>query len=256
MSNFVDSNKAAAIVEYAYPRVSTAKQSLDRQIQNIRAAYPNAIMFPEKYTGTKIDRPQWNKLHRQILADVERGLKVRVIFDEASRLARNAEEGTRIYEELFNLGVELIFLKTPHINSETYKAALNNQLEIATLDDAATNELVQGIAGAINRYIMALASQQIFLAFQTAEAEVEYLHQRVSEGVRLAALEGKQIGSIKGSKKTTKKSVEMKKLIQEKSKYFNGSINDQDLIKITGLSANTFYKYKRELLEEISGSEE
>ena len=37
MSNFVDSNKAAAIVEYAYPRVSTAKQSLDRQIQNIRA---------------------------------------------------------------------------------------------------------------------------------------------------------------------------------------------------------------------------
>ena len=74
--------------------------------------------------------------------------------------------------------------------------------------------------------------------------------------MRLAAIEGKRIGTPKGSKMTTKKSVEMKKLIQEKSKYFNGSINDQDLIKITGLSANTFYKYKRELLEEISGSEE
>ena len=243
------------MIEYAYPRVSTPKQNLDRQIQNIRAAYPNAIIFPEKYTGTRIDRPEWNKLYKQIKADIARGEKVRLIFDEASRLARNAEEGTQIYEELFGLGVELIFLKTPHINSETYKAALNNQLEIATLDDAATNELVQGIAGAINRYIMALAKQQIFLAFQSAEAEVHYLHQRVSEGVRLAAADGKRIGTPKGTKMTTKKSVEMKKIIQEKSKYFNGSINDQDLIKITGLAPNTFYKYKRELLEELGGSD-
>ena len=77
--------------EYGYPRVSTPKQSLDRQIQNIKAAYPNAVLFPEKYTGTKIDRPEWNKLHRLILADVARGETVRLIFDEASRLARNAE---------------------------------------------------------------------------------------------------------------------------------------------------------------------
>ena len=244
------------IVEYAYPRVSTPNQQLDRQIQNIKAAYPNAIVYPEKYTGTRLDRPQWNKLYKQIRNDVEHGLQVRVIFDEASRLARNAEEGTRIYEELFTLGVELIFLKTPHINTETYKAALNNQLEVAALEDAATNELVQGIAGAINKYILALAKQQIFLAFQSAEAEVEYLHQRVSEGVRLAQISGKRVGTPKGSKLTTKKSVEMKKLIQEKSKYFNGSINDKDLIKITGLTPNTFYKYKRELLDEIGGSNE
>ena len=237
--------------EYAYPRVSTPNQQLDRQIQNIRAAYPNAVMYPEKYTGTKIDRPEWNKLHKQILADVARGEKVRLIFDEASRLARNAEEGTRIYEELFSLGVELIFLKTPHINTETYKAALNNQLEVAALEDAATNELVQGIAAAINKYILALAKQQIYLAFQSAENEVEYLHKRVAEGVRLAQSEGKRVGTPKGSTLKTKKSVEMKKLIQEKSKYFSGTINDQDLIKITGLAPNTFYKYKRELLEEL-----
>ena len=243
-------------ITIGYPRVSTPTQSLDRQIQNIKAAYPSAILFPEKFTGTKIDRPEWNKLIRLVYAEVAKGKKVRIVFDEASRLARNAEEGIRIYEELFNLGVELVFLKTPHINTETYKAALENQLEVATLDDAATNDLVQGIAQAINKYIMALAKQQIFLAFQSAEAEVEYLHQRVSEGVRIAQREGKRVGTPKGAKLTTKKSVEMKKLIQEKSKYFNGSINDQDLIKITGLSANTFYKYKRELLEEISGSEE
>lgn len=243
-------------ITIGYPRVSTPTQSLDRQIQNIKATYPNAILFPEKFTGTKIDRPEWNKLIRLVYAEVAKGKKVRIVFDEASRLARNAEEGIRIYEELFNLGVELVFLKTPHINTETYKAALENQLEVATLEDAATNDLVQGIAQAINKYIMALAKQQIFLAFQSAEAEVNYLHQRVSEGVRLAQIEGKRIGTPKGSKMITKKSIEMKKLIQEKSKYFNGTINDQDLIKITGLSANTFYKYKRELLADLGGSDE
>ena len=243
-------------ITIGYPRVSTPTQSLDRQIQNIKAAYPGAILFPEKFTGTKIDRPEWNKLIRLVYAEVAKGKKVRIVFDEASRLARNAEEGTRIYEDLFNRGVELVFLKTPHINSETYKAALENQLEVATLDDTATNELVQGIAQAINKYILALAKQQIYLAFQSAEAEVNYLHQRVSEGVRLAQSEGKRIGTPKGSKMITKKSIEMKRIIQEKSKYFNGTITDQDLIKITGLSANTFYKYKRELLAEMGGSDE
>ena len=72
----------------------------------------------------------------------------------------------------------------------------------------------------------------------------------------MAQISGKRVGTPKGSKLTTKKSVEMKKLIQEKSKYFNGSINDKDLIKITGLTPNTFYKYKRELLDEIGGSNE
>ena len=240
--------------EYAYPRVSTPNQSLERQIQNIKAAYPNAVMFPEKYTGTKIDRPEWNKLYKLIKSDIAKGEQVRLIFDEASRLARNADEGIQIYEELFNMGVEMIFLKTPHINSETYKAALKNQLEIATLDDDATNELVQSIASAINKYILALAKQQIYLAFQSAEAEVNYLHQRVSEGIRIAQSEGKRVGTPKGSKLTTKKSLEKKRIILEKSKYFNGSINDQDLIKITGLAPNTFYKYKRELMEEMGSN--
>ena len=42
-------------ITIGYPRVSTPTQSLDRQIQNIKAAYPSAILFPEKFTGTKID---------------------------------------------------------------------------------------------------------------------------------------------------------------------------------------------------------
>ena len=40
-------------------------------------------------------------------------------------------------------------------------------------------------------------------------------------------------------------------LIIEKE-TFGGQINDQDLIKILGINKNTFYKYKKELQEDLS----
>lgn len=38
---------------YGYCRISTGKQSIDRQIRNIKAAYLEAIIVEEVYTGTK-----------------------------------------------------------------------------------------------------------------------------------------------------------------------------------------------------------
>ena len=61
---------------------------------------------------------------------------------------------------------------------------------------------------------------------------------------------GKQIGQKKGAKLTTKKSIEKKAEILKHSADFNGSLNDVDCMKLTGLARNTFYKYKRELKEE------
>ena len=63
-----------------------------------------------------------------------------------------------------------------------------------------------------------------------------------------------QIGQKKGAKLTTKKSIEAKKIIREKCKDFSGSNNDIDCMKLTGLSRNTYYKYKREIWEEISNT--
>ena len=42
---------------YGYCRISTAKQSIDRQIRNIKAEYPTAHIVQEAYTGTAIPRP-------------------------------------------------------------------------------------------------------------------------------------------------------------------------------------------------------
>lgn len=49
---------------YGYCRISTAKQSIDRQIRNIKAEYPTTHIVQEAYTGTSIFRPEWLKLYR------------------------------------------------------------------------------------------------------------------------------------------------------------------------------------------------
>ena len=155
-------------------------------------------------------------------------------------MSRNADEGFALYEKLYNNGIELVFLKEPHINTSTYKKALQNNV-------ALTGTNVDYILEGVNKYLMALAKEQIRLAFEQSEKEVEDLHQRTREGIETARLNGKQIGQIKGAKLTTKKSIESKKKIIEYSKDFNGTLSDADCMKLIGLARNTYYKYKREL---------
>lgn len=159
-------------------------------------------------------------------------------------MSRNADEGFALYEELYNDGIELVFLKEPHINTSTYKKALQNNV-------ALTGTNVDYILEGVNKYLMALAKEQIRLAFEQSEKEVEDLHQRTREGIETARLNGKQIGQLKGAKLITKKSIESKKKIIEYSKDFNGTLSDTDCMKLIGLARNTYYKYKRELKTSI-----
>ena len=220
--------------EYGYTRKSTPKQSIDRQIRNIKALFPNAIILQETYTGTKIDRKEWNKLYRAVKAGDT------IIFDSVSRMSRNAAEGFEAYEALYNRGVHLIFLKEPHINTDAFKNAISVSVPM-------TGTNIDFILEGVNKYLMAIAKEQIRLAFQQSEKEVEDLHQRTKEGIETARLNGKQIGLTKGTKLTTKKSIAAKEQIRKYSKDFEGTLADTDVMKLTGLSRNTYYKYKREI---------
>lgn len=215
---------------YGYCRITTKQQSIDRQIRNIKSNYDKAVIIQEVYTGTKQDRPEWNKLYKKVKAgDI-------IIFDSVSRMSRNADEGFCLYEELYNKGIELVFLKEPHINTSTYKKALESNI-------AMTGTNVDFILEGVNKYLMSLAKEQIKLAFEQFEKEVQDLHQRTKEGIETARLNGKQIGQKQGAKLTTKKSIEAKKQIQKHSKDFNGTLSDADCMKLIGLARNTFYKY-------------
>lgn len=225
---------------YGYVRISTRQQNIERQIRNIKNEYENVKIIEEVYTGTKIEgRKEFNNLLKKLKEGDT------VVFDSVSRMSRNAEEGFEIYKELFEKGINLVFLKEKHINTDTYKQALSNNIQM-------TGTLVDSILEGINTYLLALAQQQIKLAFEQSEKEVTDLQQRTREGLKTAKLEGKTLGRKEGSKVTTKKSIEKKKEIQKYSKDFNGTLNDIDTIKMTELSRNTYYKYKKELFQELS----
>ena len=155
-------------------------------------------------------------------------------------MSRNAEEGFALYEDLYNLGIRLVFLKEPHINTETYKKALSTQVQMT-----GTNADI--LLKAINEYLMALAMEQIRIAFEQAEKEVLDLHHRTSEGIKTAKLNGKNIGRIFGQKYPSKKEKKAKDIILKKSKDFNGYNSDSEVMVLAGVSRNTYYKYKSEL---------
>lgn len=227
---------------YGYVRISTRKQSIERQIRNIRAAYPEATLIEEVYTGTSLNRKEWGKLLRK-LKDGDT-----IVFDSVSRMSRTADEGVEAYFSLYGRGINLIFLKEPTINTAIYAAALKDRT-LTISQDGSTSEgkLIQAIISALNDYQRELAAAQIRIAFAQAEKEVEDLHQRTREGIQTARLAGKQIGSVPGKKLTTKKSAAAKAVILKHSRDFGGTLDDRDVIKLAGVSRNSYYKYKAEL---------
>ena len=221
---------------YGYCRVSTSKQNIERQVRNILAIYPTAVIIREVYTRTVIDRKEWTKL----FATVKSGDTI--VFDSVSRLSGNEEEGFAVYQKLYNKGVRLIFLKEPQINTDTYKKALDSVIEL-------TGTSLDYILEGINKYLMSLAKEQIRLAFEQSQKEVEDLHQRTREGIETARLNGKQIGRAAGATIITRKSVEMKERIRKMSKNFEGNMSDKEILEILNISRNTYYKYKKELID-------
>ena len=102
----------------------------------------------------------------------------------------------------------------------------------------------------VNRYLMELAKEQIRLAFEQSQKEVDDMRQRTREGMLTAKLNGKQIGQKPGAKLHIKKAEAAKKTIKKHSKDFGGTLSDKDVMELARVSANTYYKYKAELKQE------
>ena len=242
---------------YGYCRISTPKQNIERQVRNILKEFPSAIIIQETFSGAKF---QGRKELEKLLRIINTGDTI--IFDSVSRMSRNADEGFALYEELYNKGVNLVFLKEPHINTETYRKTLQEKKISLNIDsnDEATDKLMKSILDALNDYIMTLARRQIQLAFIQSQKEVDDLHQRTREGIETARRDGKQIGQQSGRKLKVRKKSPIQELILKYSKNFNGSNSDREVIAIINssmnpddkskklhVSINTFYKYKAEL---------
>ena len=220
---------------YGYARISRPQQSIERQIRNIKSYNENAHIVQEAYTGTKMDRPEWTKLYKNVKPGDT------IIFDSVSRMSRSAEEGVEIYFELYEKGIQLVFLKEHHIDTATYDTAVQQSI------NSTGNDIADIYIEATNRVIKLLAKKQIIQAFEQSEKEVEDLHQRTREGIETARLNGKQIGQKPGNKLHIKKEAPAKEKIIKYSKDFEGKLSDIECMKLIGISRNTYYKYKKEI---------
>lgn len=247
---------------YGYCRISRPTQDINRQIRNIKEAYKDVEIIEETYTGTKVyGRKEFNRLINKVKSGDT------IVFDSVSRMSRNADEGIALYLDLFKRDITLVFLKEPHINSDTYKSAINQSISL-------TGDDVDDILKGINSYLKKLATKQIRLAFEQAEKEVTDLQQRTSEGIRTAKLKGKRIGRAANASVTMRRAEPIKELIKAKSKDFSGTNTDKDVIAILDktkikiknpngtykevtahVSRNTYYKYKSEIINELNAEQ-
>lgn len=273
---------------YGYVRVSTLQQNIERQITAIKDRYQDAIIIKDEFTGETMDRPGWKALYPKLKkGDV-------IVFDEVSRLSRDdAEEGFRTYQDLYNKGIDLIFLQEPHINTESYREAMKGSINVdISSGDKATNDLVNAIMDALNRFMMEKVQDDIKRAFEKSHSENEARSRRQKQGIKerqkhnaeLEVLYGddavnrddyKQIGRAAGDKLKIKKADPIKALIRKYSRDFDGDNTDPEVMAIlkdktvkvpvrkrsgkeeyrevsAKLSRNTYYKYKNQIRGELN----
>ncbi|CAI2678407.1 Serine recombinase PinR (plasmid) [Apilactobacillus kunkeei] len=104
-------------MNYGYARVSTTDQKLDNQIYVLKQAGAKKI-YKEKFTGTTVERPEFQKL----ISVIEPGDTL--IVTKLDRFARNTKEALDIIQKLFDINV------------------IVNILNMGTIDNTPTGKLV------------------------------------------------------------------------------------------------------------------
>lgn len=89
---------------FGYARVSTEQQNLDRQIDALKL-YGVDMIYNEKMTGTKRDRPELSKLLDRITEGDT------VVVESLSRLGRSTKDLIELTELFEKKGVHLVSLK-------------------------------------------------------------------------------------------------------------------------------------------------
>ena len=87
-------------MKYGYARVSTLHQDLESQLQALEKENCDKI-YSDKFTGTKTDRPQFNK----VLEELKKGDTL--VVTKLDRFARTTADGINTIKELFDRGIKV-----------------------------------------------------------------------------------------------------------------------------------------------------
>ncbi|MBR5317738.1 MAG: recombinase family protein [Lachnospiraceae bacterium] len=241
--------------EYGFLRVSTPHQDIGRQRINILKAYPNAILYEEIHSGGDYNGcVVLNKLLKIVQAGDT------IIFDSVSRFTRDNVTGPEEYRRLFKMGVNLVFLNEPYINTDNYRKALEVALP-------RTGTFIDPIIAGVEEALLQLAEQQVQDAFNQANKEMLDIRKRTSQALQKKIAENRilppdqqiRIGTQKGDTFTTKKKqIALERIKEGIEKGYPDEVIMNNIAgdlkkqlpnsKCKDISRNTYYNYKREIL--------
>ena len=192
---------------YAYIRVSTKHQNIDRQYEEIKALdIDDKYIFIDRESGKDFDRTKYQKLIKKLKKDDL------LIIKSIDRLGRNyqmiLEEWSRITK---TIGADIKVLDMP---------LLDTRIEGKNL---------------VGKFISDIVLQ--VLSF-VAENERTNIKQRQAEGIRIAKEKGVKFGRPKAILPSNTNEI--------LDKYINKEINNIEAAKLIGISRGTFFRLVRE----------
>ena len=192
---------------YAYIRVSTKHQNIDRQYEEIKALdIDDKYIYIDRESGKDFDRTKYQKLIKKLKKDDL------LIIKSIDRLGRNyhmiLEEWSRITK---TIGADIKVLDMP---------LLDTRIEGKNL---------------VGKFISDIVLQ--VLSF-VAENERTNIKQRQAEGIRIAKEKGVKFGRPKAVLPPNTNEI--------LDKYINKEINNIEAAKLIGISRGTFFRLVRE----------
>lgn len=202
-------------LQYAYCRISTTDQNIDRQIiaiKNFAPDIPDNNIFIDEKTGKDFDREQYREM-KVILEHISNAKSenetIELIVEELDRLGRNAD----------GIKKELLWFKEHNI--------IVRILEIpTTLADV----------GDSNQWVLDMTTQIIIEVYTAiAQQELEKRAKRQAEGIAVA----KSKGVYKG-----RKPIVLNESLFEAvyKKWKSGAITARQAMQELGIKPNTFYR--------------
>ncbi|MCI6716632.1 MAG: recombinase family protein [Mollicutes bacterium] len=192
---------------YAYIRVSTKQQKIDRQYEEIKQYnISDKFIFIDKESGKDFDRTNYQKLIKKLKKDDL------LIIKSIDRLGRNyhmiIDEWTKITK---TIGADILVIDMPLLDTRTKGENL------------------------VGKFISDIVLQ--VLSF-VAENERVNIKQRQAEGIRIAKERGVKFGRPK--------IILSESMIKILDKYITKELNNIEATKLIGVSHGTFFRLIKE----------
>lgn len=225
--------------EFGYCSSGCSRPQFDKQIESINRNYPNAIVIKEVYSKSVTDRAELKRLISQLDQDDT------LIVHSMDRLSRDPEELFTYYKELANRGVNLIFINQPYMNTEVYMSVYKEMI-------SRSSELEHPV---IEESLLQLLKVQIAKTLEKNWEDLQMQRSHMKESYQHAKEEERRNGAGRGKRYESRKSFMVKELIKKYNQNYDGLMNDvQTMEQIRSdmgtISRNTYYKYKKELVED------